>query len=112
MILVAVDEVAGSGADLDEIRAVPGPSECHGRLVEEHVDVGGDVRLAGTALLRLVDEPDDRGVLRRQVFLRSGERRPGDGERAEQAERDEGRAESEGHRHDANVFDGWTRSPP
>ena len=112
MVLVAVPEIRGLGPDLDEVGAVPGPAQRDGRLVEEHVDVGRDVRLARAALLRLVDEPDDRRVTCREILLGPGERRAGDGQRAGEADRDDGRTDSQGHRHDANVFDGTSRCPP
>ena len=74
VILVPVDEVARRRPDLDEIGSTPRTAQRDSGLVEEHVDVGRNVRLAGTALFRLIDEANDRGVELRQVRLgvRSG----------------------------------------
>ena len=49
-------------ADLHEVAQVPGPRNA-GRLVEEEIDVDRAVLLTVAACLRLLDDPDDRGVL-------------------------------------------------
>ena len=64
VILVPVDEVARRRPDLDEIGSTPRAAQRDRGLVEEHVDVGRNVRLAGAALLGLIDEADDRSVFR------------------------------------------------
>ena len=87
MVLVAIDEIRRLGGDLDEVGAVPGAAEGDCRLAEEHVDVGRNVRLPGTALLRLLDEPDDRRVAGRELLLRRG--RPDEARQDECRERGE-----------------------
>ena len=63
VVLPEAVDVVRRRADPDEVAAVPGPAQGHGRLVEEEVDVERLVRLAVAALLGLLDEPDDRRVL-------------------------------------------------
>ncbi len=112
VVVVAVLEICGLRPDLDEVGAIPGAAKRHGRLVEQHVDVGRDVRLARTTLLRLVDEADDRCVTCREILLRPGKRCAGEGQRAGEADRSNGRTYGPGHPHEANVFDGTSRCPP
>ncbi len=93
VVLVAVDEVARRRSDLDEIRRPPGAAQRHGRLVEEHVDVGRDVGLPRAALHGLIDEADNRcepvgecllvpGVRRSDGYGHEGERGQADEEKA------------------------------
>ena len=77
MVVVAVVEIRSLGRDLDEVGAIPGAAQRDGRLLEQHVDIGRDVRLARPALLRLLDKADNRRVARGEIFLGAGERRAG-----------------------------------
>ena len=111
VVLVAVVKIRGLRRDLDEVGAVPGTAQRDGRLVEEHVDVGRDVGLPRAALLRLVDEANDRGVARGEILLRPGERTAGQSQCSGEADRSNDRTRDPGHPHEANVFDGGTRCP-
>ena len=91
VVLVAVARDLSPRPDLDEVGAIPGAAKRDRRLVEQHVDVGRDVRLARAALLRLVDEADDRRVTCREILLRPGKRCAGEGQRAGEADRSNGR---------------------
>ena len=64
VILEAVDEIVRRRPDLDEVAGPPRTAECHRRLVEEHVDIGWDVRLPRPTFDGLRDETNDRCVLR------------------------------------------------
>ena len=78
VILEQAGKVVGARRHLDQIDRVPGPAERDGRLVEERVDVHRLVWFAGTAVLELLDEPDDGCVPLRErdlVVERSGRRR-------------------------------------
>ena len=98
-------EVRGRWADLHEIRA-PGATQRNRRLVEEHVQVDGLVRLPVAALLRLSDEPYDRRVAlgqRRLVGEVGGRRRS-------QQQRGRGRGEEDPRAH-CSTFDANTSNP-
>ncbi len=55
-------QVGRRRCDLHEVPAAPWPTERHSGLVEQDIDVERRVRLPVAALLRLLDEPDDRRV--------------------------------------------------
>jgi hypothetical protein len=94
VILVALRrEVGRRRGDLHEIRAAPGPAERDGGLVEQEVDVERRVRLPVAALLRLLDEPDDRRVALGERCL-VGEVGSGGGGQAEGGQRTRGEGES------------------
>ena len=77
-------EIARRRRDLHEV-AAPRSAERDGRLVEERVDVDRDVRLPGTALVGLRNEPHVRCVaLRERLLVLSGSRR---GRRRDERER-------------------------
>jgi hypothetical protein len=93
VVLVAVDEVGRGRADLHQVALVPGTAKGDGRLAEQQVDVGRLVRLPGSALLGLVDEPHRGGVLLGQRRL-AGEVRgrrtaPGEGAAGDDGEESE-----------------------
>ena len=69
MVLVEAGEIAGGGGDLHEVGRVPGPAERDRGLLEDEVDVDGQVRLSRPALLELLDEPHDRRVLLGELGL-------------------------------------------
>jgi hypothetical protein len=86
VLVEAAREVVGRRPDLDEVAASPRPAQRDGRLVEEQVDVQRLVRLAGPALLGLLDEADDRRVVLGELdlVLEVGARRRSGGERRDQ----------------------------
>ena len=86
MVLVPVDEILGGRADLHQIRRIPRPAQRDRRLVEENVDVCRLIRLAGAALLGLLDQPDDRGETLGERLL-VGEIGVGDGRNDECSDR-------------------------
>jgi hypothetical protein len=72
VLVETATEVVGGRPDLDEVVAAPGAAERDGLLVEDRFDVDRPVRLAGPALLGLLDEADDRRVALGQLLLRLG----------------------------------------
>jgi hypothetical protein len=81
VVLEAADEVVGDGSDLHEVGRAPRPAQRDRVLAEDPIDVGRDERLAVTALLRLLDHPDDRrealceSALVREIGAAAGARR-------------------------------------
>ena len=70
MVLVEAGPEIGVGRrDLHEVAAAPRPAQRDRRLREQGVDVERLVRLAGAALLRLLDQPDDRREARGELLL-------------------------------------------
>ena len=69
VVELALPDLLARRADSNEIRRIPGPAEGHLVVAEDELDVDRRVRLALCALLRLLDEPDDRGVRFRQLDL-------------------------------------------
>ena len=99
VVLEQAGEVLRARADLDEVDGVPGAPQCHGRLVEQQVDVDRLEGLAVAALLHLLDEPDDRRVLLRERGL-VGEIGAGRGAEDERGDdrRDPSSSDAIGHR--------------
>ena len=56
MVLVAVDQVGGQRADLDEVGRIPRAAQGDRRLIEEDLDIRRLVGLTRAALLLLLDE--------------------------------------------------------
>jgi hypothetical protein len=69
VILVELREIGCGRPDLHEVYGIPRASKGDRWLVEEEVDVQRDVRLTGSALLCLLDEPDHRCVPFRERCL-------------------------------------------
>ena len=86
VVLVEAREVLGRRPDLHEVGGVPRAAERDRRVAEQAVDVHRPVRLARPAFLRLLDEPYDRRVLRREVLLRVRPRGDGAEKRTGQRE--------------------------
>jgi len=69
VVLVELREIARGGPYLHKVHGVPWAAKRNRWLVEEKLDVQRDVRLARSALFRLLDEPDDRCVPLRELCL-------------------------------------------
>ena len=94
MVLVEAEEIPRRRSDPDEVGAVPRPPQRDRLLREQYVDVDRPIRLAVSALLGLLDEPNDGSEAFGERFLvlhvGACDRSMNDGRHAEKGEKSEG----------------------